>query len=102
LRYRHISSYITSDGARTLLVTEHEGWNDVDNRSVSQAEFGTAIDFNFAIDNLNNKRYWEDARTISLSRLENEPVDGIARVHRHPGFPIGLTLGMNISFPENR
>jgi len=53
----------------------------------------------FAIDNMSNKRYWE-TQNYFVSRLENEPVDGIARVYGTPGFPIGLTLGMTFRFGE--
>ena len=95
LRYRHISSYIL-DGAGPA-VPRARGLDVVDLSVSKRIRHG--IDFNFAIDNLNNKRYWE-TQNYFVSRLENEPVDGIARVYGTPGFPIGLTLGMTFRFGE--
>jgi hypothetical protein len=57
------------------------------------------VDFNFAIDNLNNKGYWETQNHF-VSRLPGEPVDGIARVHATPGYPIGVTVGLTFRFGE--
>jgi outer membrane receptor protein involved in Fe transport len=57
------------------------------------------VDFNFAIDNLNDKRYWETQHCI-VSRLPGEPLHGVARVHGTPGYPIGFTAGLTFRLGE--
>jgi outer membrane receptor protein involved in Fe transport len=91
IRYRHVSSYLL-DGFDPTVPRAHG--LDVVDLSLSK-RIRRGIDFNFAIDNLNNKRYWE-TQNYFVSRLENEPADGIARVHGTPGFPIGFTVGLTL------
>ena len=57
------------------------------------------LDFNFAIDNLNDKQYWETQNYI-VSHLPGEPLDGIARDHGTPGYPIGFTVGLTFRLGE--
>ena len=57
------------------------------------------VDFNFAVDNLNNKRYYETQNYVT-SRLPGEPVEGIARIHGTPGSPIGFTVGLAFRWKE--
>jgi len=56
------------------------------------------LDFNFAIDNLNNKRYWETQNYLE-SRV-TPTSDVIARVHGTPGYPIGVTVGLTFRLGE--
>jgi len=95
LRYRHTSSYIL-DGTDPT-VPRARGL-DVLDLSVSK-RIRHGVDFNFAIDNLNNKRYWE-TQNYFVSRLADEPLDGRARVHATPGFPIGFTAGLTFRLGE--
>jgi outer membrane receptor protein involved in Fe transport len=54
------------------------------------------VDFNFSIDNLTNKRYFETQNYFE-SRLK--PVDAaIARIHGTPGYPFGVTAGLTFRF----
>jgi outer membrane receptor protein involved in Fe transport len=94
LRYRHISNYIL-DGSDPRV--PHATGLDVLDLSVSK-QVRHNIDFNFAIDNLNNKRVWEtqnylESRVTPIAASE-------FRVHGTPGYPIGLTVGMTFRFGE--
>ena len=75
-----------SGGGDTLNPQKHASGLDVVDLSLSK-QIRHNLDFNFAIDNLNNKAYWETQNSL-VSRLENEPRDGIGRVHATPGYPI--------------
>jgi outer membrane receptor protein involved in Fe transport len=57
------------------------------------------VDFNIAIDNLNNKKYWE-TQNYFVSRLPGDPMDGETRVHGTPGFPVGVTAGLTFRLGE--
>jgi outer membrane receptor protein involved in Fe transport len=95
LRYRHISSYILNGSDPT--VPRATGL-DVLDFSLSKS-IRRGVDFNFAIDNLNDKRYWGTQNFI-VSRLPGEPLDGVARVHGTPGYPIGFTVGLTFRLGE--
>ena len=97
LRYRHISGYIL-DGEDTLNPEKHASGLDVLDLSLSK-QIRHNLDFNFAVDNLNNKRYWE-TQNFLVSRLRGEPPDGIERVHATPGYPVGVTVGFTLHFGE--
>ncbi|HEX8423201.1 MAG TPA: TonB-dependent receptor [Pyrinomonadaceae bacterium] len=54
------------------------------------------VDFNFSIDNLTNKRYFETQNYFE-SRLR--PGDAaVARIHGTPGYPFGVTAGLTFRF----
>ena len=95
LRYRHISAY-KLDGSDSRV--PHATGLDVLDLSMSKT-IRHGLDFNFAIDNLNDKRYWETQNFV-VSRLPSEPVGGIARVHGTPGYPIGFTVGLTFRLGE--
>lgn len=97
LRYRHISSYIL-DGADSANPLSHASGLDVLDFSLSK-RIRHDLDFNLALDNLNNKRYWE-TQNYFVSRLAGEDKDGIARVHATPGYPVGVTIGLTFRFGE--
>jgi len=97
LRYRHISGYIL-DGEDTLNPEKHASGLDVLDFSLSK-QIRHNLDFNFAVDNLNNKRYWE-TQNFLVSRLQGEPLDGMQRVHATPGYPVGVTVGFTFHFGE--
>jgi len=50
------------------------------------------VDFNFSIDNLNNKEYYETQNYFESRVRPGDPV--IARIHATPGFPIGVNAGL--------
>jgi outer membrane receptor protein involved in Fe transport len=102
LRYRHIGHYIldqhiTVGGVPAPRPPLAAGLDVVDLSVSKQIHHG--VDFNVAVDNLNNKRYWE-TQNYFVSCLADEPVDGIARVHATPGFPIGVTVGVTFRFGD--
>jgi len=94
LRYRHISGYILDGADRT---GPRATGLDVLDLSVSR-QVRHNLDLNFAIDNLNNKRFWE-----TQNYLESRVTPTVApqfRVHGTPGYPIGFTVGMTFRFGE--
>ena len=50
------------------------------------------IDFNFSIDNLTNKQYYETQNYFESRLRPGDPI--VARIHATPGFPIGATVGL--------
>jgi hypothetical protein len=96
LRYRHISGYILDGENPTGPVSYARGLDVVD-LSMSKL-IRRGVDFNFAIDNLNDKRYYETQNYLE-SRVT--PMDDSKfRVHGTPGYPIGFTIGMTFRFGE--
>jgi outer membrane receptor protein involved in Fe transport len=102
LRYRHIGHYILDEH---VLVGDHPApvpplasGLDVLDFSVSK-RIRHGFDVNFAVDNLNDKRYWE-TQNYFVSRLPGEPTDGIARVHATPGYPVDFTVGVTFHLGE--
>jgi outer membrane receptor protein involved in Fe transport len=94
LRYRHISGYILDPMLRGI---PRASGLDVLDLSMSKQLLHN-LDFNFAIDNLNNKRYWETQNYLE-SRV-TPTSDAIARVHGTPGYPIGVTVGLTFRLGE--
>jgi outer membrane receptor protein involved in Fe transport len=102
VRYRHIGHYILD---QHVLVGDQPAPRpplasglDVIDLSVSK-RIHHGVDFNIAVDNLNNKRYWE-TQNYFVSRLPGEPATGVARVHATPGFPVGVTVGLTLRMGE--
>jgi outer membrane receptor protein involved in Fe transport len=87
LRYRHTSSYRLDPldpGIRAAGL-------DVVDLSVNK-RLSRSVDFNLAIDNLFNKRYFETQNYFeSRLRPGDEPV---ARIHATPGYPFSVTIGL--------
>ena len=102
LRYRHIGHYILDQqvlvGGQPAPPPPFASGLDIVDLSVSK-RVRHGLDFNIAIDNLNNKRYWE-TQNYFVSRLPEEPTAGIARVHATPGFPLGITVGLTYRLGE--
>ena len=94
LRYRHISGYILDPVLRDI---PRASGLDVIDMSMSK-QLRHNLDFNFAIDNLNDKRYWETQNYLE-SRV-TPTSDILARVHGTPGFPIGVTVGLTFRLGE--
>jgi outer membrane receptor protein involved in Fe transport len=102
LRYRHIGHYILDQHVMLKDVPAPPpplaAGLDVVDLSVSKS-IRHGVDFNFAIDNLNNKRYWE-TQNYFVSRLPSEDSNGVARVHATTGYPVGATVGLTFLFGE--
>jgi hypothetical protein len=58
------------------------------------------LDFNFSIDNLTNKRYFETQNYFESRLRPNDPA--IARIHGTPGYPFGVTVGLTFRFFEKQ
>jgi outer membrane receptor protein involved in Fe transport len=94
LRYRHISAY-RLDGLNSAI--RATGLDVLDLSMSKRIRHG--VDFNFAIDNLNDKRYWE-TQNYFQSRLRSEPTPPPSRIHGTPGYPIGVSVGLTVRFGE--
>jgi outer membrane receptor protein involved in Fe transport len=94
LRYRHISAY-RLDGLNPAI--RATGLDVVDLSMSKRIRHG--VDFNFAMDNLNNKRYWE-TQNYFQSQLQSELVPPPPRIHGTPGYPVGLTVGLTFRLGE--
>jgi len=93
LRYRHISPYRLDGRDPKIRATGL----DVADLSVSK-QIRHGVGLNFAVDNLNNKRYWETQNYFESRVTPTAPV--LARVHGTPGYPIGLTVGLTVRLFE--
>ncbi len=87
LNYRHISNYCLDVEDENIRAAGH----DVVDFALSK-RLRRWIDFNFAIDNLTNKRYYETQNYFE-SRLRPGD-DIISRIHVTPGYPITFTVGL--------
>jgi len=94
LRYRHISAY-RLDGADPSI---RASGLDVLDLSLSK-RIRHGVDFNVAIDNLNNKRYWE-TQNYFQSQLQTETIAPAPRIHGTPGSPIGFMVGFTYRLGE--
>ena len=93
LRYRHTGNYRLDPldaGIRAAGL-------DVVDFSMSK-RLRRFVDFNFAIDNLFNKRYFETQNYFE-SRIRPD-ADPVARIHATPGYPFGVTVGLTFRFFE--
>jgi len=94
LRYRHIGAY-RLDGRDPAI--RASGFDLLDLSTSKRIRRG--LDLNFAVDNLNNKKYWE-----TQNYYESQPAVDLAsrasRVHATPGYPIGFTIGLSFHLAE--
>ncbi|HZH34542.1 MAG TPA: TonB-dependent receptor [Pyrinomonadaceae bacterium] len=89
LNYRHINSYRLDAEDENIRAAGH----DVFDFALSK-RLRRSIDFNFAIDNLLNKRYYETQNYFE-SRLR--PGDeSVSRIHATPGYPFTVSVGFTI------
>ncbi len=87
LGYRHVSNY-RLDGEDANI---RASGLDVLDLSVRQ-RIRKWVDFNFSIDNLTDKHYFETQNYIESRITPNAPV--VAQIHGTPGFPVGVTVGL--------
>src|SRR5262249_49509161 len=93
LRYRHISAYRLDGLDPNIRAT---GLDVVDLSASRSIHRG--VDFNFAIDNLNNKNYWETQNYFESRVHPTDPA--LYRIHATPGYPIGFTVGLTFHLGE--
>jgi len=108
LRYRHISRYLVVNpdyGPDTASIppappytdayeTHASGLDVVDFEATKKLFRG--VEWNLAVDNLNNKRYYETQNYFYSRVTPTAPIE--ARVHGTPGYPIGFTTGLTWRF----
>ncbi len=95
LRYRHVSAYRLDGLDPTILA---RGLDVLDLSMAKQIRHG--MDFNFAIDNVNNKNFYETQNYLESRVSPSAPV--IARIHGTPGYPVGVTVGLTFRLGEKR
>ena len=89
LAYRHTSNYRLDGKDATIRASGL----DVLDLSIRQ-RIRSWIDFNFSIDNMTNKRYFETQNYFESVVRPGAPV--IARIHGTPGYSIGVTAGITL------
>jgi outer membrane receptor protein involved in Fe transport len=93
LRYRHIGAYRLQGLDPTIRAT---GLDVLDLSASKQLRPG--VDFNFSLDNLNDKRYWE---TQNYFQSQVSPFASPQfRIHGTPGYPVGFTAGLTFHLRE--
>lgn len=101
LRWRHVGNY-RLDGEDAAI---RASGLDVVDLSVSK-RIRRWVDFNFSVDNLLNKRYFETQNYFESRLLTDIPVGTNpggafiypSRIHATPGYSIGLTTGVTFHF----
>ncbi|HEV2799587.1 MAG TPA: TonB-dependent receptor [Pyrinomonadaceae bacterium] len=91
LGYRHAASY-RLDGEDARL---RASGLDVLDFSMSK-RLRRWLDFNLAVDNLTNKRYYETQNYFESRLRPGDPA--VARIHGTPGYPFGVTAGLTFRF----
>ena len=89
LSFRHISNY-RLDGEDPNI--RASGLTALDFSMVKR--LNRRLDFNFSIDNLTNKRYFETQNFFESRLRPGDPA--ISRIHGTPGYPIGVTAGLTL------
>jgi outer membrane receptor protein involved in Fe transport len=93
LRYRHISAYRLQGLDPAIRAT---GLDVLDLSASKQLRPG--VDFNFSLDNLNDKRYWE---TQNYFQSQVSPFASPQfRIHGTPGYPVAFTAGLTFHLRE--
>jgi len=91
LNWRHISSYRLDGEDPTIKAAGH----DVVDFSLTK-RLRKWVDFNFSIDNLLNKKYYE-TQNFFESRI-SPTADVISRIHATPGYPLTVSAGVTLRF----
>lgn len=87
LNWRHISSYRADGDDPSVRASGHDVVDIAITRRIRQW-----VDFNFSIDNLLNKRYFE---TQNYFESRSCPTcDAVQRIHATPGYPLTVSAGV--------
>jgi outer membrane receptor protein involved in Fe transport len=89
LNYRHISNYRLDPLDENIRASGH----DVVDFALSK-RLRRWVDFNFAIDNLLNKKYYETQNLFESRVRPSEDV--VSRIHVTPGYPFTVSAGFTI------
>jgi outer membrane receptor protein involved in Fe transport len=95
IRYRHIGRY-RLDGLDSTI--QASGLDVVDFSMSRLIRHG--LEFDFSIDNLTDKRYFE-TQNFFMSRV-TPTAPAVSRIHGSPGYPIGVTVGLTYRFAEKK
>jgi len=104
VRYRHIGRYLLVNPDDTSVppappytnsATAHASGLDVVDFALTK-KLRHWLDWSLAVDNLNNKRYYETQNLFDSRITPNGPVQ--ARVHGTPGYPVGFSTGLTFRF----
>jgi hypothetical protein len=87
LRYRYASGYRLDELDPAVRATGLSVFDVSLSRRLSQG-----VDFNLAVDNFTNKRYFETQNYFESRLRPGDPA--VARVHGTPGYPIGVSVGL--------
>ncbi len=87
MRYRHIGNYRLDGLDPTIRAS---GLDVLDLAATKQIR--RWVDFNFDIDNLTDKLYYE-TQNYFVSRV-TPTAPAVARIHGTPGYPVGVTVGL--------
>jgi outer membrane receptor protein involved in Fe transport len=104
LRHRYISRYLIVNLDNTTVSpappytnssqTHASGMDVLDFAATKTLRHG--LEWNLAVDNLNNKRYYETQNFFDSRIAPDAPIE--ARVHGTPGYPVGFTTGLTWRF----
>jgi hypothetical protein len=86
LRMRAINAYRLDSLDSSLLAAGHTVWDLGVSRRIRRG-----IDFNFTMDNMANRAYWETQNYFE-SRLPGQ--DPMSRIHATPGYPRTIMVGL--------
>lgn len=89
LNWRNISSYLLDAEDKSVKASGH----DVVDFSLSK-RLRKWVDFNFSIDNLFNKRYYETQNYFESQVAPNAP--NVSRIHVTPGYPFTVNVGLTL------
>jgi hypothetical protein len=104
LRYRHISRYLVVNRGDTTIApappysnsaSAHASGLDVIDFALTK-KLHRGIEWNLAVDNLNNKHYYETQNFFDSRLAPGAPAQ--ARIHGTPGYPTGFTTGLTLRF----
>ena len=104
LRYRHIGRYLVVNPDDTSVMPAAIYSNSVQTRAsgldvldlAATKKLRRGLEWNFSIDNLNNKRYYETQNFFNSRVTPSSPAE--TRVHGTPGYPIGFAAGLTWRF----
>lgn len=91
LRYRHTSNY-RLDGEDANI---RASGLDVVDLSITK-RLTRHVDFNFSVDNLTDKHYFETQNFFESRVRPGDPV--LSRIHATPGYPVTVTAGLTFRF----
>lgn len=91
LRMRAINHYRLDGNDASIVATGHTVLDLGVTKQVNRR-----VDFNFSLDNLTNRDYWETQNYFASRVAPDAPV--LERIHATPAYPLTVTAGMTLRF----